>query len=87
MPMRTLQDIFASHQVTAIDALKIDVEGFEDQVLRPYFETAQKENWPKRVVIEDLFIDEAADNIVKHMKRLGYREAGRNRINAFLLLE
>jgi len=87
VPMRTLADIFKSHGVKAIDALKIDVEGFEDQVLRPYFETAPKEHWPRRVVIEDLFIDEAADNIVKHRKGLGYREAGRNRINAFLLLD
>lgn len=87
VPMRTLDGILKSHQVKAIDALKIDVEGFEDQVLRPFFETAPKEHWPRRVVIEDLFIDEAADNIVKHMKRLGYREAGRNRINAFLVLD
>lgn len=87
VPMRTLIGILADHGVTAIDALKIDVEGYEDQVLLPFFEQAPKAHWPKRVVIEDLFIDKSADNSVKRMKALGYREAGRNRINAFLILD
>jgi len=87
VPMRTLAGILAEHDITRIDALKIDVEGYEDQVLLPFFESAPKAHWPKRVVIEDLFIDKSADNSVKRMKSLGYREAGRNRINAFLLLE
>jgi hypothetical protein len=39
------------------------------------------------VVIEDIFIDEGADNCVKRMKALGYREAGKHRINTFLVLE
>jgi hypothetical protein len=56
-------------------------------VLLPFVESAPKASWPKRVVIEDLFIDKSADNRVKRTKSLGYREAGRNRINAFLLLE
>jgi len=63
------------------------VEGHDDDVLLPCFESAPKAHWPKRVVIEDLFIDKSADNSVKRMKSLGYREAGRNRINVFLMLE
>jgi len=73
--------------VSALGRSGLDVEGYEDQVLLPFFESAPKAHWPKRVVIEDLFIDKTADNSVKRMKSLGYREAGRNRINAFLLLE
>jgi FkbM family methyltransferase len=87
VPMRTLVGILAEHNITRIDALKIDVEGYEDQVLRPFFKTAPRSVWPRRVAIEDIFIDKSADNCVKLMKSLGYREAGRKRINAFLVLD
>ena len=87
VPMKPLTAILDQFGVTRIDALKIDVEGFEDQVLLPFFETAPRLLWPKRVVIEDIFIDEGADNCVKRMKALGYREAGKHRINTFLVLE
>ena len=87
VPMKPLTAILDQFGVTRIDALKIDVEGFEDQVLLPFFEKAPKILWPRRVVIEDIFIDEGADNCVKRMKALGYREVGKHRINTFLVLE
>jgi FkbM family methyltransferase len=86
-PMRTLLSVLNEHGVTRIDALKIDVEGGEDQVLLPFFDNAPKSLWPKRVVIEDIFIDSGADNSMKRMKSLGYREVGRVRINTFLVLD
>jgi len=87
VPMRTLVSILVEQNITRIDALKIDVEGYEDQVLRPFFNSAPRSLWPGRVAIEDIFIDKSADNCVKLMKSLGYREAGRKRINAFLVLD
>lgn len=87
VPMRTLLGVLEEHNVTRIDALKIDVEGGEDQVLLPFFDKAPKSLWPRRVAIEDIFIDSGADNAMKRMKSLGYREAGRVRINTFLVLD
>ncbi len=87
VPMHTLEGILKAHKVKRIDALKIDIEGGEDAVLLPFFAAAPKALWPKRVVIEDIFIDEGAENCVKRMKAIGYREVGRVRINTFLVLD
>lgn len=87
VPMRTLMSILTEMSVIRIDALKIDVEGFEDQVLLPFFDAAPRSLWPRRVVIEDIFIDAEADNCVKRMMALGYRQAGKHRINTFLILD
>jgi hypothetical protein len=43
---------------SAVDALKIDVEGFEDRVLTGFFAEAPQALWPRAVVIEHLSRDE-----------------------------
>ena len=45
--MRPLLDVVQSCQVAAIDAMKIDVEGMESQILKPFFESAAPISLPK----------------------------------------
>ena len=67
-----------------IDALKIDVEGFEDRVLTPFFEQAPQALWPRAIVIEHLSRNEWQDDCIADMLAKGYAQAGRTRSNTFL---
>jgi FkbM family methyltransferase len=78
---RILDDAKASH----VDALKIDVEGFEDRVLIPFFRHAPPSLWPRAVVIEHLSRDEWQDDCIADMRARGYAEAGKTRSNTLLV--
>jgi hypothetical protein len=45
--------MLAGEGIDTIDALKIDVEGFEDVILAPFFRDAPPHLWPRLVIIED----------------------------------
>jgi FkbM family methyltransferase len=87
VPMKPMLTVLTEAGVTRVDAFKIDVEGFEDKVLNPFFETAPRTLWPRRVVIEKLHAGGGGDTPIKRMKALGYRKFGGNRANLFLILE
>jgi FkbM family methyltransferase len=53
VPCKTLTAALAEARVTAIDALKIDVEGAEDLVLVPFLRDAPEHRLPALVLIED----------------------------------
>jgi FkbM family methyltransferase len=78
--MRILQEA----AVGAIDALKIDVEGFEDRVLTGFFRQAPQALWPGAVVIEHLARNEWLEDCIADMRARGYVEAGRTRSNTLL---
>ena len=79
--VRILQEAGAGN----IDALKIDVEGYEDRVLMPFFKTAPASLWPKAVVIEHLSKDEWQDDCIADMVARGYAISGRTRSNTLLV--
>jgi FkbM family methyltransferase len=85
VPARRLQRILQEAGVSKVDALKIDVEGFEDRVLIGFFRDALQPLWPRAVVIEHLSRDEWQQDCITDMITRGYRETGRNRSNTFLL--
>jgi FkbM family methyltransferase len=80
-----LQRILDEAGVPKVDALKIDVEGFEDRVLTGFFREAPQDLWPHAVVIEHLSRDEWQQDCLADMAGRGYREAGRTRSNTLLL--
>jgi FkbM family methyltransferase len=82
---RTLQHILADGGASHVDALKIDVEGYEDSVLTPFFKQAPKALWPRAVVIEHLSREEWQDDCIANMQASGYAQAAKTRSNTFLL--
>jgi len=85
VPSRRLQGILSEAGLARIDALKIDVEGFEDRVLIGFFATAPQTLWPRAVVIEHLSRAEWRADCIADMLQRGYSQLGQTRSNTFLL--
>jgi len=81
-----LLDIVQQASLTQIDAMKIDIEGYEDRALHPYFQTAPKSLWPKIIVIEHCNQLDWKLDIIQYMKKIGYAESLRTRANLVLKL-
>jgi FkbM family methyltransferase len=84
VPSLRLQRILEEAGVSRVDALKIDVEGFEDRVLTGFFRDAPPSLWPHAVVIEHLSKNEWLEDCIADMRARGYVEAGRTRSNTLL---
>jgi FkbM family methyltransferase len=85
VPAMRLLRILQDHGVEKVDALKIDVEGYEDRVLIGFFRDAPQALWPRAVAIEHLERDNWADDCLADMVSRGYAEAGRTRSNTLLV--
>jgi FkbM family methyltransferase len=85
VPSLRLQRILGDAGVDHVDALKIDVEGYEDRVLTGFFKEAPPSLWPRAVVIEHLSRDEWLDDCIADMRARGYAEAGKTRSNTLLV--
>jgi FkbM family methyltransferase len=85
VPSWRLQRILEDTRVAHVDALKIDVEGYEDRVLTGFFAQAPPSLWPRAVVIEHLSRNEWLDDCIAGMVSRGYAETGRTRSNTLLL--
>ena len=85
VPSRRLQRILEETGVTHVDALKIDVEGFEDRVLTGFFMAAPTALWPAAIVIEHLSQDEWLNDCITDMLARGYVTAGKTRSNTLLV--
>jgi FkbM family methyltransferase len=85
VPALRLQRILDEAAVSKVDALKIDIEGFEDRALVPFFKQTPPTLWPRAVVIEHLSRSEWQQDCIADMLTRGYAEAGRTRSNTFLL--
>jgi len=84
VPSRRLLRILGDAGVTSVDALKIDVEGFEDRVLTGFFQQAPPSLWPRAVVIEHLSRSEWLEDCIADMRARGYAEVGKTRSNTLL---
>jgi FkbM family methyltransferase len=85
VPSLRLQHILDDAGVDHVDALKIDVEGYEDRVLTGFFRQAPPSLWPRAVVIEHLSRNEWLEDCIADMRARGYAETGKTRSNTLLL--
>ncbi|WP_421791226.1 FkbM family methyltransferase [Hyphobacterium sp.] len=76
----TLADYVEMKGIQSIDAMKIDVEGFEHQILAPFFETATESRWPACLIVEQILASPETDPVALAISK-GYRvrsDLGRN---------
>ena len=85
VPSLRLQRILGNAGAGRVDALKIDVEGYEDRVLTGFFKQAPASLWPGAVVIEHLSRNDWLDDCIADMLGRGYAEAGKTRSNTLLV--
>ena len=75
VPVRTLAGLVAEAGFDHVDAIKIDVEGFEDKVLIPYLATVPPGLHPKVVVLEANIASWQSD-LISILKDTGYATSG-----------
>lgn len=71
--IRPLADMVREANLTRVDSLKADIEGFEDRALIPYLSTVSDDLKPKRIVIEHLGRAEWKTDLFPIFERHGYR--------------
>ena len=81
---KPLLQILEEAGILSVAVLKIDVEGFEDQALVPFFKTAPEPLWPKAVVIEHALRGIWAEDCIVHMLASGYVVEKQTRMNTML---
>ena len=85
--MISLLELIKKNDVKYITNLKIDVEGYEDRALKPFFENAPFSLFPKNMIIEYTSKNEWEDkNFINYLLDMGYKEIIRTRGNLCLSL-
>jgi len=82
-----LSELLKKEGVGRVDVLKIDIEGFEDRALFPYFETLDKKFYPKLILMEDSSQTDWERNILQWLLANGYRILSRTRGNVLITTE
>jgi FkbM family methyltransferase len=80
----TLAGLAREAELEAIDVLKIDVEGYEDEALLPHFEAAPETLWPRIVIMEHCHAHRWSRDAIAVLADLGYSEIRRDRQNVCL---
>jgi FkbM family methyltransferase len=80
MPATTLVQLVADEKFDRIDAIKLDVEGAEDLILEPFFNTAPQNLWPVLVIMED-GVGRWHTDMEPFLKERGYRQLLRTHVN------
>jgi len=83
--MRPLRQIATAENLTRIDALKVDVEGFEDRVLGPFLAEAPDSLLPRLIVAEEAWRDNWQTDWLALAARRGYRKRKQTRFRNIIL--
>jgi FkbM family methyltransferase len=79
-----LLPVLREEGITAIDVMKIDIEGVEDRVLLPFFREAEDALWPKAILTERSQGFWASD-CLQFMREQGYETVLETRLNVGLV--
>lgn len=69
---KPLKQLLEEHGIENITSLKIDVEGYEDRALIPFFESAPESLWPLVIVIEHCNASDWNEDVLSFLQKNGY---------------
>lgn len=75
--------VLARSEIDTIDALKIDVEGYEAEVLVPFFRDAPQSLWPRMMIIEDTRAIWSHD-LLSELEQRRYQLRARTKLNMIM---
>lgn len=81
--VRRIDEVLKEQSINKLDALKIDVEGYEYEALAPLL-TMSSSLYPSLLIIEHAHKDLWEENIISLLIEKGYSVMGKNRANTFL---
>lgn len=84
--MKSLLEIVHGHRLKRIDAIKVDVEGYEDRVLGPFLRDAPVNLLPGAIVAECSWKESWQADWMERARKNGYREAKRTRNHNVILI-
>jgi len=84
VPCAPLLQLLQEARVDSVDAMKIDIEGFEFRVLQRFLTEAPRSLWPRAVVMEYFADHPNTGNAVQLLRSHGYDIVGRTKMNWLL---
>ena len=85
VPVVNLYDTLTEHGFSRVDGLKIDIEGYEDRVLFPYFASAPQPMWPRVLLMEYCQGNLWERDCLALCESLGYRRIFSSELNTVLV--
>ena len=82
--MTPLINIIKKNNIESIKNLKIDIEGYEDIALIPYFENVEDKLFPKNIIIEHTSHPLWKEDVIQFLLSIGYKEIFKTRSNMVL---
>lgn len=87
VPQVPMLSLLTDRGLTKLDLLKIDVEGFEDGILYPFFDAAPAALFPKAIVMEACHSGRWERDCETLLLEKGYKIVHKDRTNMMLVLE
>ena len=82
--MTPLINIIEKNNIKSIKNLKIDIEGYEDIALIPYFKNVENKLFPKNIIIEYGSHQLWRQDVIKFLFSIGYKEVFKTKANMVL---
>ena len=83
VPVKTLLGLLEAQKVERLDGMKIDIEGYEEAVLTPFFEQAPEALLPRLIIIEKN-LEQWKTDLIKLAARRNYKPVKTTRMNLML---
>ena len=87
VPQVPMLSLLTERDLAKVDLLKIDVEGFEDGILFPFFDSAPAALFPKAIVMEACHTGRWERDCEALLLENGYKIVHKDRTNMMLVLE